>query len=526
MTKNSNVPPVDEEARIELDQSWTGKLVRMGHHWQMWAIASIVCSGVLGGMSFNMLQRQVEQPDCASVYWPFAPASLRIYCAQERARHQTLEDLLAAIALVDALGQNHPLRSAINPLINQWSTQALDLTEAAFHAGKLERAIQFAQKIPAQTTVHHLVQKRIARWRKIWAQGKAIYQKAEAELQEGEWRRAFAIMVRLLDVDNRYWSRTQYEAMNRRIFQAQADERILAKARRFARAGDKDNLVKALDLLAQLGPESAFAKAARKTVNQIALRFVDLAEAALLQQDVFVALDVLQLIPQEAKIWQDAQALLDVAYATSSEINTVVGLETAINKIRAIDPKNAFYKRAQALGNHWQRAINHAQLLEEAQAQAAGGGSQNLTLAIAQARQIPTTSPYGQEAQQEIDGWRHQLEAQQDQVILDEAEALAAGGDRAALQAAIAKAQQIRSGRFLYSDAQVRIADWQYQVQEIDAYARRNAPPTVQNGNNELQKPENNAAPEEFSGEQARDGAVDAPRGAPPEALRDAGIDN
>ena len=529
MTTAPNVPPPPEDASIEFDFSWPARLVRLGRHWQTWAVVSILCSGVLGGISYDMLQRQTKQPHCASVYWPFAAASLRIYCAQERASKQTLEDLFEAISLVDVLDPDHPLRSAINPLINRWSTQALDLAEAAFHAGQLERAIQFANKIPAQATAHELVRERISRWRQIWAQGKTIYQEADAELQEGEWRRAFAIMVGLLEVENRYWSRTQYEAMNRRIFKAQADGRILAKARRLVRAGNLDNLVKAMDLLEQLGPDSAFAKTAKKTLNQIALRFVDLAEAALLQQDVFVALDALQLIPREAEVWQDAQALLEIAYATSSEVNTVAGLEAAIAKVRALDPKSSLYTRAQTLGDHWQKEINHAQLLEQAQARAADGGFQNLTLAIAQARQIPATSPYRQVAQQEIEAWGYQLEAQQDQLILDQAEAIAAGGDRVSLQAAIAKAQQIQSGQLLYSDAQIKIADWRFQVQQIDDYARRNSPPASTTKNNQVQESETRDDTEELDeGEPTNleETDVEAPRGAAPEALREAGIDD
>ena len=478
-----------------------------------------------------MLQHQPSKPNCATVFWPFAPASLRIYCAQERASQaHTLEDLMAAIALVDALGPNSPLaQSAINPLINQWSTQVLDLAELAFHDGKLDRAIQFAQRIPAQATVHELVQQRIARWRQIWTQGEAIYQKAEAELKQGEWRRAFSIMIQLLEVDNRYWSRTQYEAFNQRIFTAQEDERTLAKARQLFRKGDQDNLIKAIDLIQQLDSTSVFHKQSRETLNQIALRLVDLAEVALQDRDMFTAIELLELIPQEAKIWADVQEFVEVVYATSSEENPAAGLEAAIAQVQALPAKNSLYERAQALSLQWQQDIDDAEQLAQAQAEAAGGDPQNLTLAIDQARTIPPNSSYGQEAQQDIDDWLYQLETQEDQPILDRAEQLAAGGGRTALQAAVAQAQQIRTGRPLYGEAQAKISDWQFQLQQLDASPGRvePAPPTAE-GDRVPVVVDNNRPPARKP-EPARtssDADPTQPRGADVEALEEAGVED
>ncbi|NJM95134.1 MAG: hypothetical protein HC792_01420 [Acaryochloridaceae cyanobacterium CSU_5_19] len=221
MASDSNANLLKVEASQEAAWIIGGSRLKLLRYWPLWALVAIAISGGVGFSSYQLLLHQAGKPHCERVFWPFASGSLRIYCAQELASKQTLEDLFAAIALVDALDAHHPLRSAINPLIEQWSTQALDLAEKAFHAGKLERAIQFAKKIPAQTTAYQLVQDRIARWQRIWAEGETIYNQAEAALNNEDWRTAYRITVKLLDVDNRYWAGTQYDAMTEKIILAQ-----------------------------------------------------------------------------------------------------------------------------------------------------------------------------------------------------------------------------------------------------------------------------------------------------------------
>ena len=118
--------------------------LRLLSQWQTCAALFIVCAGLLGTGSYHMLVYQRTKLTCNNVFWPFASASLRLYCAQRQAEKNTLEDLFSAIGLVDVLGKNHPLRAAINPQIEEWSDRALDLAEEAFHDGKLKRAISLS----------------------------------------------------------------------------------------------------------------------------------------------------------------------------------------------------------------------------------------------------------------------------------------------------------------------------------------------------------------------------------------------
>ncbi|BDM78816.1 hypothetical protein [Acaryochloris marina] len=435
-------------------------------YWPIWGMVAIALSGGVSFGSYRLLLHQPAKPNCAQVFWPFASGSLRVYCAQEKASKQTLEDLFAAIALVDALDANHPLRPAINPLIEQWSTQALDLAEKAFHAGKLDRAIEYAQRIPAQTTAYKVVKERVEEWQQVWAEGEDIYKRAEAALNNEEWRKAYGIMIKLVQVDNRYWSGTQFDSMTEKIIVAQKDERKLVKAKRLMRRGGLENLSESLGLVQELISDSVYRRSARKTQNTIARKLITIAEYSLERRNYHASMDALQLIPQDTPVWTQAQDFMKIAQASASAWNgTIVNLEEAINQASKLDINSPLYGKAQTLISHWQQEITNIQLLQTAQMQAQTGDIGDLTSAVAQAQQISSQSDRWQEAQQEIDQWQSQIQFREDQPILDRADQLALQGGPTDLQAAIAEAQRIRPGRALYDEAQLRISDWQYQLQ-------------------------------------------------------------
>ena len=469
---STDVAPGWVAAGTPASKIWSAVINFKGfRYWQFWVAIAIAVSGGIGGLSYHLMLRQPGPPQCDQVFWPFASASLRLYCAQEKANQPSLENLYEAIALVDALGPNHPLRPAINPLVEHWSNQSLDLAEEAFHEGDLNRAIEFARKIPTQTTAHNLVKDRIERWRVIWAQGESIFAKAEAALEQQEdWRKAFKIMVRLVEVDNRYWASDQYEVLNLRIIGAQQDEIKLGKIKRLRRTGTLDNLAKALRLCQELTAESIFRKSAQSEVNQISQRLMQIAGDALNRQNLDMALEALQIIPQTAALWPEAQDMTAIAYAQASTWEgSVISLEDAILRVRTIGPDRPLYAKAQALAAQWLGEIGHARLLSQAQTEAQGGTMTDLTTAILTAEQISAGSPFWDKAQADIQGWRRQLQTQEDTPILNQADQLSLRGDRAGLLAAIQQAQQIGPRRVLYDTAQARIQDWQNQLRLLDS---------------------------------------------------------
>ena len=460
---------LSKAANLEPSGKIAKRVTRVGsgflQRWWLMALVLLGCGAASGTLGIFLLLRQPPKPVCNRVIWPFASGSLRLYCAQEVAQGHTLESLFKGIALVDGLSQDHPLRPLINRWVEIWSKQALDLAEKEFDQGRLDRAIYFAKKIPAQTTVHALVEQRIAYWKTVWAKGDKIYKRAEAALGAEDWRGAFSIMVRLLSVDNHYWSSTQYEALNQRIIVAQKDETQLVQSQRLYEAGGLDNLIKALDLVQNLSEGSIFQKSIRKTVNNISRALVGVAEMALGRRDINTALSALQQIPQSVSFWPEVKDWTDIAEAMSSTWSgTLGGYETAIAQLKKAAPDRPLYSKMQDYILRWSADITYVRLLEAAQAQAADGSIPALSAAINQASQVPSDSMQWSKARKLVGQWSTSLSSQQDQPLLNRAEELSFRGDPPALEAAIQMAQQIPASSSLSGEASSRIRDWQEQL--------------------------------------------------------------
>lgn len=431
-------------------------------------IASLLVTSGTGAFALAVLLRLPGVPNCPAVFWPLAPASLRFECARLAASKQTMKDLLEAIALVDSLPEDHEMREEANRLIELWSTDVLDLTEAAFNQGKLKEAIESARRIPAKAAASKVVEERIRRWESIWAKAEELYRKAEEQLRKLDWRGAFNYAVRLLDVENTYWQTTKYEELGKRIETARQDGNKLFKAERLAKDGGLDNLVEAIKLAESIDAKSYIYQAAQKAMLKFGRQMLDLAQEALDRKELSLALRVLERVPEKGKLKEEAKDLTVLANAQSHAWqDTVSGLEEAITEAQRIDSKRPLYRQAQKLIARWQMEIEAVAQLEKARGLAQGGTIADLTAAIAQAGQVAASNPRFDEAEREIQTWTGQIQTQQDRPILDQAEQIAMRGDINALQAAINQASQIGRGRSLHREAQNRIADWSSQIQRI-----------------------------------------------------------
>lgn len=440
--------------------------LRLPTSWQFWLVLGLLGVGGAGIIGTALLFRIPGLPNCPRIFWPTASGSLRLYCAQVAAEKQTLDNLLEAIALVNNLPQDHPLRPDINRWVEKWSLEILELGEKAFQGGRLAQAMEIAEKVPENTRAHTQIPERAERWRSIWTQAEGIYQRAEAELQQENWRRAFSQATRLLGVDNRYWQTTQYDALNQKIIVAQQDEQKLSKARQFVRQGGLDNLVAAMELLQKLSPNTYFHKSAQETLEKASRSLLDLAAAALSKQNLQDAVAIAERVPANTTLSQEAQDFIELANAQSwTWSDSILGLSEAINQAQQLGPNRPLYSRAQQLIAQWQLEIQALEFLIPARGLAQLGGINSLRDAIAQAQRIPAGNPRWQEAQQDISQWTREIQTIEDQPILDQADQLATAGDSASLNSAIRVAQRIQPGRALYSEVQNRVEDWGQQIQ-------------------------------------------------------------
>ena len=466
--KQLGVPNTPTSPKFEPSGPAHAKKHQWWKNWLFWAIAAGLCSTSAGFIAVAVLLKLPTAPNCPSIFWPLASASVRIHCAQVAANKQTVADLLQAIALVHALPKNHSLRPEINRYLQQWSLDLLDLADEQFQAGDLREAIAIAKKIPLDISITQAVQQRIARWQSVWSEAESIYAAAEAELPEQRWHRAFMTAVRLLNVGNNYWATTKYEELKNLIETAREDANKLLKAEDLVARGGVTNLLAAFKLLDGIGKSSYIYQQAQKMIPDLGRKMLDLAQAALDRENASEAIEIANQIPAIPKLESEIQDFITLTEARRSAwADTVSGLEAAIATAQRIDVDRPSYKQAQELIARWQLEIEDVKHLDRARELAMPGTMPDLMAAIAEASLIPETNPRIAEAKQDIARWQQQVETFEDQPRLTRAEELALAGDITSLQAAINEASQITRGRALYRQARRKIRTWTSQVQTI-----------------------------------------------------------
>ncbi len=447
----------------------SGKLPRWLTSWFLWTFLLAFIPGTIGFMAMGILLKLPSAPNCPSIFWPLASASVRMHCAELAASKETVKDLLQAIDLVKNLPENHPLRSEINRSVEDWSRSVLQLADESFQAGRLEEAIEIARKIPEHVSASKLIEDQIVDWKLTWSKATAIYKEAEDHMREQRWNQAFMLSAKFLRLDNRFWAGTKYEELNNLIVEAREDGEKLAKAERLAKIRNVDQILKGIKLAQSIEKSSYVYQKAQEAIPEFGLNILKLAEKKLQQKDADEAIDIAQKIPPISGIESERTDFISLAEAQRNAwTGTISGLEAAIVSAEQIDSNRPTYQKAQELIVIWQVEIEDVTRLERARTLASQGTIGDLSAAIAEAKLIPKNNPRGKEARKEINNWANQVQIIQDRPFLERAEELALFGDDASLKGAIAEASRIRRGRSLYREAQKKIATWRRKLQRIE----------------------------------------------------------
>lgn len=460
-----SIPYSPPESSIEEEPS---RWQRWLYNWKLWLAVTVALFTGSGALALLMLLKIPGLPNCPAIFWPLASASLRFECARLAASKQTTKDYLEAIALIDSLPPDHPMREEANRLVEEWSQDVLRLAEEDFNAGKLEAAIASARRIPSQVSAHRLIEERIKHWQTVWAEAEEIYKQSETFLRQQNFQQAFSNAVRLLEVENRYWRTTKFDELSSRITVTREDGRKLGRARRLADDGGLKNLLEAIKLAESIRPESYLYEAAQKAIPTFGRKMIEMAQAALDRRDLKEALNILDKVPAAANLKDEVRDFTILANAQSQVWqNTVPAVEEAISQAQRIGSSSPVYGKAQQLITRWQLEIEAIAQLEKARFIAQAGSVDALAAGIAEANLVGRANPRWDEAQQQIRRWRAQIETIQDRPILEQADQLAGGGDILSLQAAIAQADQIGQGRSLYQEARGKVQKWTAQIQRI-----------------------------------------------------------
>ncbi|NER80412.1 MAG: chromosome segregation ATPase [Leptolyngbya sp. SIO1D8] len=442
---------------------------RLINRWTLWAFLILAGLGGLAGISAVSLFRIPNLPNCRAIFWPTASATTRFQCADAYADQGNVDSLLAAISLVEALPNDHPLRPEINERVEDWANQVLTIANQTFHQGELDEAIKIARRIPENTAAADEVSSRIGTWQEIWEQAEALFTEAEDHLKASKFREAFSTAIRLRAVENDYWSTTRHEELVNLITATREDVNALANAERLADGGGVKAVLEALEQVAAISKESYVFERAQSVIKKLSRQLLDLAEDALVRENSAEALDIVSKIPPEAQLAEEIADFRTVADAYElTWAGTTTGYESAIVRLQSISSDRPLYARAQSLKRQWQLELEAVAQLNWAKRIAQPGSVADLQAAIAEAGKVGASNPLWEETQDQIQRWREDIAEIEDRPFLDRAKVLASQGDRAALQAAIAEADSISPNSALYDEAQDAIADWNWRIQEID----------------------------------------------------------
>jgi hypothetical protein len=429
--------------------------------WRFVTIAGLILTTSLTTLSIAFILKLPAIPNCPSIFWPLASASMRLHCAQIAASKRTVNDLIEAIELVSGLPKDHPLYEEASRWIEDWSTELLDLAQDKFNTGKLDEAIAAAKKIPSHAVAAKQVEERIKNWKQIWAEAEAIVAKVDQFLEKRNWRDAFNASTKLLAIDNPYWQGTRYSEISERITTAKKEIEILAQADRSIENSSSDDLLKAFKDLETIPEKSALYKVAQDLKPRIGKRLMTLAENAADRGDFDESLKIANKIPDGIKVKQDLDDFIALVSAQSkAQKGELIEIEDAISQAERIPAGRPLYARAQRLASRWKAEARDIAQLNRAKDLARSGDPSAVQAAIAEASNISASNPKFKEARDFINQNNTKLQSDQDQITLDQAISMAAGGDIASLQTAIDIARQIPSNRPLYAQAQAQIKSW------------------------------------------------------------------
>jgi len=450
--------------------SW---LARVLVSWQLWILVAMGGVTAAGSLAFVSLVRLPQALECPRVFWPLASASLRVYCAQAAADDKDHRGLLDAIVLVDSLPTDHPLRPMVDRNIRRWSTELMDVAEELFQDGQLEEALDTAERIPYDRLEcldgecpEDFMKRRSKRWRTTWEKAEKIFSDSEKALINQKWNKAAEVAALLLSVENRYWRTAKYEEISAQVQEVRGTNSVLAKAKGLADKGDANSVIEAVRLAASISPKSRLYPIAKGALARYGQQLMSLAEETLDNKDLSETLNILDNVPKQANLEKEVRDFRTIARAQSRTwTGRVSDIQSAISDVRKIGLDRPYYTKAQTLITRWQTDIKDLARLQKAEQLAASGNIPSLVAAISEASLIPETNPRYDDARAMISGWTATIQTQEDQPILDRAEQLSQSATAEGYQAAISEASRIGRGRALYDSAQSRTADWREKLQ-------------------------------------------------------------
>jgi hypothetical protein len=393
----------------------------------------------------------------------------RLFCAQVGATSGKLEKLEAAITLVQQWSPNHPLYPESRRMLEKWSGLILEIAQQKISQGNQSEAVSVASKIPVNSPLYPEAQALIATWKQEWQRSEALVNQFREALKVQKWQQASQSMAELSTSKRKYWSISRVDALMRQLAAEKLAWEQLEEARDLAKLNQLEQLEEAIALAGKVNPNSYVKVKAKAEQTQWSRTIVQIAVTYFDQQEYDSAVNVLERIPANTPLYQEAQDWIHLSRAFEmAKKDTLLALLDAIAAVRQIESKSPLYRKASTQATLWQSQLQDHTKLQVARLLASFDQQKTLKIAIDQATQVAPKRPQRIFAQTLIAQWRKEIQHIEDHDQLWRAKQFGERGTLKELKTAVEIASTVGLGQPLRLDAQSAIAKWNRQIQTIE----------------------------------------------------------
>lgn len=393
----------------------------------------------------------------------------RLYCAQRTAESGKLEQLVAAIQLVQHWPSGHPLYPEAQRQMAAWSKAILNLAQQQLHEGNPVNAIAIAKKIPFSSPIYAEAQAKITTWQQQLNKAEAITRQFQDALKVQGFQKASVFVTELSRLTQESWNLARVDALLKQLTAEKEAWQQLEEARELAQSNTLEQLVEAIALTTQINPNTYTKAQVLQEQARWSRTVVQMAATLFQEQDFAGVVRVLTKIPVTTPQYAEAQDWMRLSRASeTAKKGHILALVDALAAVRPIEQKSPVHKIASSRATLWQSQLQDLSQLQLASFFASFQQRTGFVYAIEQATRIAPGRPQRQRAQTLIAYWRKEIQLIDDRNTLEGAQQLAKGGTIVELKTAVELASQIKLGQPQRIEAQTDIAKWTRQIQALE----------------------------------------------------------
>ena len=444
--------------------------------WQLiwWSIAASF--GITGGAALLWLLVNPPQPNCEQIS-PLSADGERLYCAHKAAESRDVKQLETALALVESWPEEHPLYQLGQQMTGEWTKLIISVAHQKIREGNLQAALDTVAKIPKSSPAYSRVEEAVAGWKKQWAEGQSLYDKAEQAMKAMDWKKASAYSLAMSKLDNVHWQSIKFREILERMALEKKGWQILKDARYLIYEETANEYGEAIALAKKIDPKLYIRDRAEKDIQKWSRSLIEIATKRIEDQDLKGAIVAIEYIPSDYKLKKEGKDLILLGHAKAAtwnqsmegyQVGNIAALVEGKAAAAQITSNSPYYQQAQTQIQKLQKQLDDLAHIQLAKAIANVGQPATLQLAIDQAKMVGLEQPKRIQAQTLIAKWRKDLLKIEDQPYVLLAKQLAKQETVDSYNSAIKQASYVALERPLRIEAQTLIAEWNKRVQIIE----------------------------------------------------------